>query len=220
MTPRPPIQSTPQQVTTREVSACHPPTDWFPHMVRTPALYHRRAFADRCRSNGELAVPPLLFVIPGAGVGGLLWRIRGNVNNFSAPSVVELLARFLLDGSRVGFERSDLLDVLTVFVPQAPDFTVQRLHLGALLPINHHAVGSEHGVQQYYDDKKDGGHGSQPTPLQRQPRPDWARAFDPTSRRSLRLWRLVPGLRKDGLRKDRAKAFLPPWKKAHSRRWS
>ena len=49
-----------------------------------------------------------------------------------------------------GSDLSDLIcsDVLTVFLLHALDLTLKRLHLGVLLAIDDHAVGSKHGVQQ------------------------------------------------------------------------
>src|ERR1035437_10400139 len=38
MTPRPPSKSEHRQVTTREISACNPPLDSFPHILRFPTL--------------------------------------------------------------------------------------------------------------------------------------------------------------------------------------
>src|ERR1039458_3207033 len=152
-----------------------------------------------------------LTLVFGAAGGWLRGRIGSDVNNFSTASVVKLLAGFLLDGGRIGFERSDLVDVLTVFLLQAFDLTLERLHLGVFLAIDDHAVGSEHGVQQQPYDKKDGGRGSQTTPLHGEPRPDRARAFDPARRHGL-----CPG----SLIHHRAEAFLRTWKDAHSRRWS
>src|ERR1700690_241701 len=129
--------------------------------------------------------------------GGRLRRRNGSYqNNFPWPCVVQLFARFLLDRGRIGLEGFDLVHVLTVFFLQAVDFFPQGLQLGAFLAIDHHAVGAEHGVQEYSNYKKDGSGGSQTTPLQSQPRPRRARAFNPTRRRGFGLWALMPGLTK------------------------
>jgi len=82
---------------------------------------------------------------------------------------MKLLARFLLDGSRIGFERSDLVNVEIIFFLQTLDLTPKRLHLGVLLAIDDHAVRSEHGVQHQPYYKKDRGRGSQTAPLPREP---------------------------------------------------
>src|SRR6202162_6456551 len=108
-------------------------------------------------------------LVLGAAGGWLRGKFWSNVNHFSTPSVVELLARFLLDGGRIGFERSDLIDVLIVFFLHALDLSLERLHLGVLLAIDDHAVRSEHGVQQQPYDKKDSGRVSQTAPPQREP---------------------------------------------------
>src|SRR5271157_4345986 len=214
MTPRRPALATRRQVTTREVSACHPPR-LVPTRDAISELYHRRSrgWAPNHSFNQHLPV------VLGAAGGWPRGRIGSNVNNFSTASVVKLLAGFLLDGGGIGFERSDLVDVLAVFLLQAFDLTLERLQFGVLLAIDHHAVGSEHGVQQQPCDKKDRGRGSQTMPLQGEPRPGRARAFDPARRHGLCPWSLILGLT-HGLTDDRAEAFLRTWKDAHSRRWS
>jgi hypothetical protein len=107
---------------------------------------------------------------------------------------MQLLARFLFDGGRIGLKRFDLVHVLTVFLLQPVDFLPQRLQLAALLAIDHHAVGAEHGMQEYANYKDYGGGGSQTTPLQGEPRPRRARTFNATRRRGFGLGTVMPGL--------------------------
>jgi hypothetical protein len=107
---------------------------------------------------------------------------------------MELFARFLLDRRRIGLQGLDLVHVLSVFLLEMLDFAPQLLQLGSLLAINHHAVGAEHGVQQQSDKKQSGDNGSQATPLQNQPTPCWARAFNPTRSSSLSLRGLIFGM--------------------------
>ena len=135
---------------------------------------------------------------------------------------MQLLARFLLDRRRVGLERLDLVDVQTIFFLQALDVILQRLHLGALLPVYDHAIGSEHGVQQYAHDQNNRGCSPETTPLQCQPRPRRPRTLDPPRRRSLSPRSLIlslPHSLAHRLIEGRAQTFLSPWKEAHSRRW-
>src|SRR5208282_3038661 len=112
--------------------------DWFPHLMRslhfiTGSVQAGLRKIGKLRPSTGIYLSFLLTFVPGAPGGWLLRRIGSNVNNFSPAGVVELLARFLLDGSRIGFQRFDLVDVLIVFLLQTLDLTLERLHLGALL---------------------------------------------------------------------------------------
>jgi hypothetical protein len=146
---------------------------------------------------------------------------------------MELLARFFFDGGGIGFERLDLIGVLIVFFLHALNLTLQRLHLGPLLPIHNHAVGSEHGVQHQSHNKENGSHSSQTTPLHCQPRPNRTRTFNATAGQCLRLRSMILGLnhrlidsQTNGMTNtntptdNRAESFLCTWKDAYSRRWS
>src|SRR5713226_9406629 len=70
------------------------------------------------------------------------YRFWRDIYDFPWTSVVELLAGFFLDAFRVALELANLLGILIVLFLQLADFFLQVLILGALGPVNHHAIGA------------------------------------------------------------------------------
>src|SRR5580693_388138 len=86
------------------------------NFMRLPA---RRSKASLDRKIGHLLLRPAR--------GWLLRSIGININNFSGPSVVELLASFFFNCSRIRFQRFNLRDSLVVFLLQPVNLTLERM---------------------------------------------------------------------------------------------
>ena len=146
-------------------------------------------------------------------------RIRSHQHKLPWPRVSQLLPSLLLNRCRVRLQRSDLVNVLIVFLLQPFNLTLQRFHLSALLPVYDHAIASVHGMQQHSNNKNHGRRRSQTPPFQRQPRPHRSRALDPARRHRLRPRSLILGLL-HCLINCRPQPFLPTWEYAPARRCS
>src|SRR4029077_18785987 len=71
-----------------------------------------------------------------------------NIDPLAWASVAQLLASFLLDGLGIGLQRFDLPAVVVVLLLQSINLFLQVLIFGALLPVNHHAVGAKHNMKK------------------------------------------------------------------------
>lgn len=85
-------------------------------------------------------------------------RRRGHKNDLSWLGIVELFARFFLDGLGVVLQGFDLVLCRIVFLLELLHFFLQDLVFGFLLTVNHHAVGAKHNMQKqpYGDDENPG----------------------------------------------------------------
>src|SRR5208283_1978272 len=174
MTPIRPIPAARRQVTTREISACHPPSDSFPTHAANPRTLSQEQLglkSDHAMQFAEVkpprssrptwgrthsSVPPSEArpkLLGGAAVhrcdhgpvdssqeassqewqsafnvrtlvlrsprSRLPRRIRSHQYKLSRPCVSQLLPSLLLNGCRVGLQRSNLINVLIVFLLQA-----------------------------------------------------------------------------------------------------
>jgi hypothetical protein len=131
---------------------------------------------------------------------------------------VELFARFLLDCGGIGLELLDTVGVLRILFLEAIDFSLKRLHLGALLPVDDNSIRAEHRVQHGSTDQQDGQGDSKPAPLVRQPRPSGARALNPARSRRFGARPLLHDRAESilGTRQDSWARWWPQFKVAQS----